>query len=164
MAIDLVSGVGEIAIPQGYRGVRELPGSAGVIQESPERLDLASGRLAVAPVPAVATARLLATQHEDFRAPALFTGIERTLRHLYAVEADPIASWRQRELVWRQANETMLQERFHGNWIALEGESVIAFGPSAAEVARAARAQGVVCPYVFLVTAAPGGDIGFFGV
>lgn len=163
MTIDLVSGVGERTIPQGYRGLRESPGSAGVIQELPERVGLASGRLAVAPVSAVAITGLLATQREDFRPMALFTGIERKLRHLPAVEADPIASWRQQELAWRQANATMLQERFRGNWIALEGERVIAFGPSAAEVARAARALGVVCPYVFLVRADQG-DIGVFGV
>lgn len=164
MAIDRVSGVGERTIPQGYRGLRELPGSAGVIQESPEHVGLASGRLATVPVSVVAITGLLATQREDFRPMALFTGIERKLRHLSAIEADPIASWRQRELAWRQANATMLQERFRGNWIALEGERVIAFGPSAAEVARAARAQGVACPYVFPVRTDQGGDIGVFGV
>jgi hypothetical protein len=57
---------------------------------------------------------------------------------------------REIEIRWREGNTETLR-RYAGEWIALEGERIIAHGPNAARVAEDARNAGVAVPYLFRV-------------
>lgn len=57
---------------------------------------------------------------------------------------------RQRELRWLQTHREELR-KFAGQWIAIEGEEIVAHGPNAAEVAREARSRGVRVPFIHRV-------------
>jgi len=61
-----------------------------------------------------------------------------------------VRGYRTRELEWRETQAHMLQ-RYVGEWVALEGERVIAHGSDPVQVVTQARAQGVHTPYVFFV-------------
>ena len=60
-------------------------------------------------------------------------------------------SRRKRELAWRSGNAAVLQERYAGKWVVLEGEVLVAHGSSPTEVVRQARNKGIATPYVFWV-------------
>jgi hypothetical protein len=57
---------------------------------------------------------------------------------------------RDRELVWRRAHADVLQT-YAGQWVVLEGEEIVAYGRSPAQLVEQARAQGIPIPYVFYV-------------
>ncbi len=61
-----------------------------------------------------------------------------------------VPSRRQVELQWRRTHKEVLQ-RLLGQWVVLEGERIVASGPSLAEAVRQARARGIRVPYVFQV-------------
>lgn len=63
----------------------------------------------------------------------------------------PALNRREREHEWRRSNRELLQSRFAGKWIVLEGEEVVAHGTDARQAVEQARAKGVVVPYVFFV-------------
>lgn len=44
------------------------------------------------------------------------------------------------------------REKYSGQWVALDGDRLIASGPTAKEVYSKAKAEGVVIPFVELVT------------
>ena len=54
---------------------------------------------------------------------------------------------RAREHQWLREN----QHRYSGQWVALEGDRLIAHGAEAAEVFAAAKAQGFTLPLVFFI-------------
>ena len=56
---------------------------------------------------------------------------------------------RRREMAWTQKPDM----RFLGEWVALEGETVLAHGPDGKAVYKAARAQGIESPFMFHVAA-----------
>jgi len=62
----------------------------------------------------------------------------------------PLHGNRVRELAWRREHGDELRA-FAGEWVALEGNRIVAHGPDAVRVVTAARAQGIRVPYVFLV-------------
>ncbi len=66
--------------------------------------------------------------------------------------ADPyrVSSRRETELEWRRTHQDVLRA-YVGQWVAVEGDRIVASGSSLAEAARRARAKGVAIPYVFLV-------------
>jgi hypothetical protein len=103
---------------------------------------------------------LLVAQHA-FEPTTLLTPIKSPL---LAADELPTTTWRHRELAWRQANAGLLQDRYGGKWVALEGDRILAYGQSAAEVAQAARKEGVTSPYLFRVLQDQGNDVGWFGV
>ena len=53
-----------------------------------------------------------------------------------------------KSLNWLHEN----QEKYLGQWVALDGDRLIASGPTAKEVYAKAKAQGVEIPFVELVT------------
>ena len=53
-----------------------------------------------------------------------------------------------RSLRWLHEN----RERYSGQWVALDGDRLIANGPNAKEVYSKAKAEGVQIPFVELVT------------
>jgi hypothetical protein len=57
---------------------------------------------------------------------------------------------REREIEWRRNHPEQLRE-FENQWVALEGEQLIAHGTDPAEVIKKARALGIKRPYVFFV-------------
>lgn len=61
---------------------------------------------------------------------------------------------RETELRWRESHADMLRQ-YAGEWIALEGERIVAHGRDVAQAVGAARAAGVRIPYVFRVEEAP---------
>lgn len=58
---------------------------------------------------------------------------------------------RKKEVAWREAQREMLQKRYAGQWVVLEGEEIISHGPDAATVVAEARRQGIHVPYLFKV-------------
>lgn len=62
----------------------------------------------------------------------------------------PEAVYRGQELEWRRTHKELLQT-FAGEWVVLEGESIISHGTDAARVVAEARAQGISLPYLFRV-------------
>jgi hypothetical protein len=63
----------------------------------------------------------------------------------------PPLNRREREHAWRRANPELLQGRYAGQWVVLEGEEIVAHGRSAVSAVEEARAKGVAVPYVFYV-------------
>jgi|SRR6185369_6928786 len=64
-------------------------------------------------------------------------------------EASPTHSGRSaKSLRWLHEN----RERYSGQWVALDGDRLIASGPTAKEVYSKAKTQGVEIPFVELVT------------
>lgn len=61
-----------------------------------------------------------------------------------------VAGYRSRELEWRRIHADDLQA-FANEWVALEGEQIVAHGSDPAEVVAEARARGIQTPYVFYV-------------
>ena len=53
-----------------------------------------------------------------------------------------------KSLRWLHEN----REKYSGQWVALDGDRLIANGPTAKEVYSQAKAKGVVIPFVELVT------------
>jgi hypothetical protein len=53
-----------------------------------------------------------------------------------------------KSLRWLQEN----REKYAGQWVALDGDRLIASGPTAREVYSKAKAEGVEIPFVELVT------------
>ena len=53
-----------------------------------------------------------------------------------------------KSLRWLHEN----REKYSGQWVALDGDQLIASGPTAKEVYSKARAEGVQIPFVELVT------------
>jgi len=60
------------------------------------------------------------------------------------------SSLRVRELAWRQAHREDLRA-YAGQWVVLEGEELVAHGPTPAGVVAQAKARGIHVPYVFFV-------------
>jgi Family of unknown function (DUF5678) len=60
------------------------------------------------------------------------------------------AGSRQPELEWRRDHWSALRP-YNGQWVALEGERIVAHGRSLTEVVDEARKQGIATPYVFRV-------------
>ena len=58
---------------------------------------------------------------------------------------------RKREDAWRRSHRDLLQARFAGQWVVLEGEEVMAHSENAARAVEKARAKGVAVPFVFYV-------------
>jgi hypothetical protein len=59
--------------------------------------------------------------------------------------------FRARELAWRKAHLAEL-EKYVEQWLALEGEQILAVGKDPASVITAARAKGCKVPYIFQVS------------
>lgn len=59
-------------------------------------------------------------------------------------------SRRQLELQWRRTHKEVLRG-YLGQWVVLQGERILASGPSLAEAVKQAREMGVRVPYVFRV-------------
>ncbi len=57
---------------------------------------------------------------------------------------------RHKEIAWRRAHEKEL-ETYAGQWVVLEGETIVAHGKKPAEVLECAKGQGVRIPYIFYV-------------
>lgn len=57
---------------------------------------------------------------------------------------------REREDAWCRSHPEVLR-RFAGEWVVVEGESVVAHGKEPRRVVAQARAQGIRIPYVFFV-------------
>lgn len=161
--LGVASGVATIAIPQGYREGHELAVPVGRLQRRVGLLGITSGRLlaAVSDFAYASPPRGLVVMPDAFETTTLLTPIKSPLS---GVDELPSTTWRHRELAWRHANAALLEDRYRGSWVALEGDRIVAYGQSAAEVAQAARREGVGSPYLFRVTQDPGGDVGSFGV
>lgn len=68
------------------------------------------------------------------------------------------AGHRARELAWRLAHQEALRQ-YEGQWVVLEGETIIAHGPDLATAVAEARSRGVATPYVFYAQAEEQGKI-----
>ena len=64
----------------------------------------------------------------------------------HASQAD--ANRSAKSLTWLRDN----REKYSGQWVALDGDRLIASGPTAKEVYSKAKAEGVEIPFVELVT------------
>lgn len=65
---------------------------------------------------------------------------------------------RSRELRFRETHRELLRS-LAGQWVCLEGDSLIAHGPAGVQVVETARARGVRAPYVFRVPDDPPGAV-----
>jgi hypothetical protein len=79
-------------------------------------------------------------------------------RSLPARPAPPGTSRRSVEQAWRERNRELLAA-YEGEWVALEGESIVAHGPRVDLVVEEARRRGIAVPYVFLVEPAEPGIV-----
>jgi len=61
-----------------------------------------------------------------------------------------VVGYRSREIEWRRTHADDLQA-FANEWVALEGEQIVAHGPDPMEVVAEARARGIQTPYIFYV-------------
>jgi uncharacterized protein DUF5678 len=97
-----------------------------------------------------------------------FDEIIKSLEQLPAAEQERIRQWLEekgathgggpgsqahanrsaRSLRWLHEN----REKYSGQWVALDGDRLIASGPTAKEVYSKAKAEGVEIPFVELVT------------
>ena len=97
-----------------------------------------------------------------------FEQIIKSIEQLPAAEQERIRQWLQdrgasngpgeapkgkagrsvRSLQWLDEN----REKYSGQWVALDGDRLIASGPTAKEVYSKAKAEGVEIPFVELVT------------
>jgi len=74
----------------------------------------------------------------------------------------PTWGHRSRELAFQQAHPEALR-RLAGQWVVLEGETVIAHGNEPVRVVSEARSRGVRIPYVFFVEEAED-DVAWIGL
>jgi len=73
------------------------------------------------------------------------------------------AQHRSIEWSWRLANRELLERRYSGEWVVLEGEMIISHGRDVGHVLAEARRSGVAVPYLFLVRPALS-DSSFIGL
>lgn len=64
------------------------------------------------------------------------------------------------EIEWLKDHQEELS-RLRGNWVALEDDSVVAYGPDCRLVVRKARDKGISIPFVFFI---PPEEDGFAGI
>jgi Family of unknown function (DUF5678) len=62
----------------------------------------------------------------------------------------PLGQKRASEIAWRQTHPEMFRQH-EGNWVALEGERIVAHGADLVRVVAEAREKGIKPPYVFRV-------------
>ena len=62
--------------------------------------------------------------------------------------SQPHANRSAKSLRWLDEN----REKYSGQWVALDGDRLIASGPTAKEVYSKAKAEGVEIPFIELVT------------
>lgn len=67
---------------------------------------------------------------------------------------------RSREIAWRRAHEQELRA-LAGQWVILEVEEVIAFGPDPQALVDTAKARGIQVPYLFFVEPADDNAVKF---
>lgn len=60
------------------------------------------------------------------------------------LQSAPTYRTHERERAWIEAN----RDRYLGQWVAVEGDTLIAHGTNAREVADAARAAGITTPFL----------------
>ena len=58
------------------------------------------------------------------------------------------SSARSRERRWLRDNRDWLRSEHAGEWVAIEGDQLLAIGPHLEEVMKQARLQGVEVPFV----------------
>ncbi|MCH8056080.1 MAG: hypothetical protein IH857_08035 [Deltaproteobacteria bacterium] len=76
--------------------------------------------------------------------------IIQSQRHT-AHDLRPVAAgFRNRELEWRRTHADVLRA-YANEWVALEGEEIVAHGGDPIQVVTEARAKGIQTPYVFYV-------------
>lgn len=63
----------------------------------------------------------------------------------------PPLNRREREHAWRRAHRDLLQNRYAGQWVVLEGDEIVAHGKDAVQTVETAKTKGVTVPYVFYV-------------
>ena len=83
----------------------------------------------------------------EYRSWAAYTALGGT--QIYLAKSAP-AGHRVRELNFQESNPSALRP-FVGQWVVLEGESIMAHGSDPVRVVADARSQGVRVPYVFYV-------------
>jgi hypothetical protein len=77
------------------------------------------------------------------------------------IEPMPAEDFRATEMSWLQANQEELRHTFPGEWIAIEGQNVVAHAPDLPTLLQAATEAGHPHPFVSLVPAEP--PVPFFG-
>jgi hypothetical protein len=77
------------------------------------------------------------------------------------VEPMPVEDFRATEMSWLQAHQEELRHTYPGEWIALEGQNVVAHAPDLPTLLQAATEAGHPHPFVSLVPAEP--PVPFFG-
>lgn len=77
------------------------------------------------------------------------------------VEPMPEEDFRAIEMSWLQAHQEELRHNFPGEWVAIEGQSVVAHAPDLPALLQAATQAGHPHPFVSLVPAEP--PVPFFG-
>ena len=65
---------------------------------------------------------------------------------------------RSRELAWRQTHGEEFRQ-LAGQWVVLDGETIVSHGPDAVQVVEEARTQGITVPYIFFVDDTPNDSI-----
>jgi hypothetical protein len=71
----------------------------------------------------------------------------------------PEDEFRSTEMKWLQGNHAMLSEKYAGQWLAIEGDALVAHGPDLATVVRLAQEAGFPHPFI---TAIPGKPVTLF--
>jgi hypothetical protein len=79
-----------------------------------------------------------------------FPPVQQVLRRLSGQVPSVVSGFRSRELEWRRTHPEALGA-FANEWVALEGEQIVAHGKDALQVVTEARARGIQTPYVFFV-------------
>jgi len=70
----------------------------------------------------------------------------------------PSTSRRSRELHFREVRQDLFKA-LSGQWVCVEGESIVAHGSDVAGVVAEARRKGVQVPYIFRVSSEPEGSV-----
>jgi hypothetical protein len=100
------------------------------------------------------TIQTLTTNYDELIARALSPSqASQRMRHRLRAVRPGVSAFRDRELEWRQTHSEELQA-FANEWVALEGEEIIAHDRDPVRVFEQAKQRGISSPYIFYVESA----------
>lgn len=116
-----------------------------------------SSGMSISPIPSVAIGFSPST------AESWLSDAPLTLAWLWVApatrEAPKVSTLRRsKELRFREARQDLFKS-FAGQWVCLEGETIVAHGSNVARVVEEARRRGVQVPYIFRVSDEPEGCV-----
>ena len=98
--------------------------------------------------------QILTTNYDELIARALSPSqASQRMRHRLRAMPPRVSAFRERELEWRQSHREELQA-FANQWVALEGDEIIAHDRDPVRVFERTKQRGIRSPYIFYVESA----------